>query len=81
MFQMVLKASVSKQDKAKDYSQVSTKATDQGKNWFENLTQKIQEGVGPKNLPIRDKKVSSSANIMVPFSFLSYNKHNSTKSG
>merc|ERR1711923_652399 len=30
--------------------------------------------------PMRDKKVSSSANIMVPFSFLSYNLHNSTKS-
>merc|ERR1711923_368119 len=26
--------------------------------------------------PMRDKKVSSSANIMVPFSFLSYNLHN-----
>ena len=43
MFQMVLKTSVSKQDKAKDYPRVSTMATDQGKNWFENLTQKIQE--------------------------------------
>merc|ERR1711923_363884 len=31
--------------------------------------------------PMRDKKVSSSANIMVPFSFLSYNLHNSTSHG